>query len=144
MSRSVFSVIGLIIISATVGCGGGGGSVSQSTFSATGKLTVDDKPFGPATLTLSSTDKTAKEASITGNVKPDGAITFVTYGKEGVVVAGNYTVTMAGDIMTMKSVPATEPATIDIKSGDKNVDIKLKSIPGAAPVGGLAAPNLNQ
>ena len=135
----------LVVTTAVIGCGGGGaGAGSQPTFSASGKLTVDDKPFGPATLTLGSTDSSGKLPSVTGNVAEDGTIKFVTYGKEGVVTAGSYNVTMAGDIMTMKTVPATEPATVEIKSGDKSVEIKLKSIAGAAPVGGLAAPDVAQ
>ncbi len=146
MLHRVLTLSFLFMVMAANGCGEGGGAAPDAvpTFSATGNLTVDDKPFGPATLTLGSSDATGKSPSISGKVDKDGKITFVTYGTEGVVAAGTYSVTMAGDIMSMSQVPATEAASIDIKSGDKSVDIKLKSIPGAAPVGGLAPVNTAQ
>jgi hypothetical protein len=139
MLQRMLCLLTLCTLAAAVGCGSSG-PPKKATFKATGKLSVDDKPFGPATLTLSSTDKDMSSPSITGNVAADGTITYVTYGQEGIVTPGKYAVTMAGDIMTMKPVPPVEPATVEIKSGEATVDVKLKAIPGAAPVGGLPLP----
>ena len=139
MPRQFFAAI-LILVVGAMGCSNDSGPPKKSTFKASGKLMVDGKPFGPATLTLSSTSKGADSPSMTGNVAKDGTITFVTYGDEGSVAAGTYDVTMAGDVMAMTQVPAVEPAKIEIKPGDKSVEIALKSIPGAAPVGALPLP----
>jgi hypothetical protein len=140
MLQRVTSLVCLALVTAAIGCGEAGPG-KKSTFSATGTLFVDDKPLaGPATLTLANNDKSPEAPSITGNVGPDGKIKFVTYGQDGVVAAGSYAVTLAGDIMLNKPVPATNPGAVEIKAGDKTVDIKLTGIPGAAPVGGLALP----
>ncbi len=140
MPRRVLSLLTLTLLTVVMGCNSG--PAKKSTFSATGKVTVDDKPLaGPATLTLSNEDITEGAPSISGAVDKDGNVKFTTYGNDGVVAAGKYKVTLAGDIMSASVlVPATEPATIEIKSGDKEVTISLKAIPGAPPVGGIAMP----
>jgi hypothetical protein len=138
MIRFAASVLSLTLAIAFAGCGPDG-PVKLPTMKISGKLTIDDKPFGPATLTLSPSDSDKNKPNSTGNVDKDGKISFVTYGEEG-IAAATYTVTIAGDIMTMSTVPACEPITIEVKAGATSVDINLKSIPGQTIQGGLAPP----
>ena len=137
MMRFAASVLSLSLVIALAGCGPDG-PVKLPTMKISGKLTIDEKPFGPATLTLSSPDSDKNKPNSTGNVDKDGKISFVTYGEEG-IAAGTYTVTIAGDIMAMNAVPGCDPATIEVKAGATSVDISLKSN-GQTITGGLAPP----
>lgn len=122
------------------GCGGDG-PLPLATIRVPVKLFVDDKPFGPASLSLSPTQSAAELPNTTGVAAGDGTVTLTTYGGEG-VVPGEYAVTMSGDIMTAAAVPAVEPAVVAIKRDAASIEIRLKSIPGAAPVGGLPMPKI--
>lgn len=136
MYQRLACLLCLTLVFAAPGCGGEAGK--KPTFSATGKLIVDDKPFGPGTLALSAEGKEQSVPSLSGKVAQDGTVKFTAYGQEGSVVAGTYSATLTGDIMNASvKVPATSPVTVEIKPGDKVVEIKMKSIPGAAAVGGL-------
>ncbi len=89
MPRRVLSLLTLTLLTVVLGCNSG--PAKKSTFSATGKVTVDDKPLpGPATLTLSNEDITEGAPSISGAVDKDGNVKFTTYGNEGVVAAGTF------------------------------------------------------
>lgn len=137
MMRFAALVLSLTLVVAFAGCGPDG-PAKLPTMKIPGKLTIDDKPFGPATLTLSAPDSDKNKPNATGNVDKEGKISFVTYGEEG-IAAGTYNVSIAGDIMAMNAVPGCEPATLEVKAGATSVDVKLKSN-GTTVEGGLAPP----
>ena len=126
MRRSALLLLSLVIVQASVGCGPGG-PPRLATIKVTAKLLVDDKPFGPAQISLSPTEAArTKLPNATGTVAKDGALTLSSYQGSVGIVPGTYSVSLISADASMQ-IPSVVPATVEIKQSDTSVEIHLKS-----------------
>ena len=126
MRRSALLLLSLVIVQVSVGCGPGG-PPRLATIKVTAKLLVDDKPFGPAQISLSPTEAArTKLPNATGTVAKDGAVTLSSYQGSVGIVPGTYSVSLISADASMQ-IPSVVPATVEIKQSDTSVEIHLKS-----------------
>lgn len=118
-------VVGLVFV--TCGCGGSNAPAKLALVKVTGKLFVDDKPFGPALLQLMVEPANPQVPVINGYVKQDGTFELQTYEPGDGAPEGNYTVVLAMDPMAPGNFPVTKPQTAAIKKGSGSLEIKLES-----------------
>lgn len=115
--------VGILVIAASIGCGG---EIRVPTVKVAGALTVDGKPFGPASLTLQPSPADPKKPAATGTVDASGNIAFRTYVDGDGLPVGAYDVTLLADVMTLTPVPPVAECKVEVKAGDK-VAVDLKS-----------------
>jgi len=104
------------------------------------KVYLDDKPYGPGTLSLSPRNQPEKPKkgeipvpNATGEVSQDGTATFSSYTGTKGIVPGTYQVFLAPDPMAIGQAPTVKPATITVEKGIGSLEIKLQSVKGAKP-----------
>lgn len=119
-----------------IGCGGGPAELAVVNVPA--KFKLDDKPFGPATLSLSATNKDSKIPPATGTVAADGAVELKTYPSRTGIVPGEYTVILLPDPMKIGTSPTAENVKITVSKTAEPVEIKMvsKKVRTGAPLGG--------
>jgi hypothetical protein len=133
------------------GCGDGIEKVS--VVAVKGKLYVDDKPHGPATMVLYPipAGEDDQRPAVSGEVTADGSFTLTTYDAGDGAPPGEYTVQLQGTSASSGSVDpaemmaaaaggtAVEQTTIEIPAaGSENLEVRLKSAgqPGGTTGGG--------
>ncbi len=117
----------LVAVTAISGCSNG----QLPTMKIAGTLTVDGKPYGPATVSLSPVEgPSAKVPNATGQVSAEGRFQPASYGPNSGIVAGQYQATLGMDAMTFGSVPVTKPVTVSITSETKSLEISFETIKG--------------
>ncbi|MEK6259328.1 MAG: hypothetical protein AABP62_11990 [Planctomycetota bacterium] len=127
MRRYALLLLGLVIVQVSFGCGPGG-PARQPTINVTAKLLVDDKPFGPALVSLSPTaEARTKLPNATGTVTKDGVVTLSSYQGSVGIVPGTYSVSLTSDPKSSTPIPSVVPATVEIKQSDTAIEIQLKS-----------------
>lgn len=114
--------VALVSVALCLGCG----EARVPTEKVTGTLTVDGKPFGPASLTLQPSSADSKNPAAKGNVDPSGNVAFRTYVDGDGIPIGSYDVTLLPDVMTLSPVPPVDKCVVEVKAGDK-VTINLKA-----------------
>jgi len=103
--RSVYYMMFAVLVSYVVmGCGGGGDDLLE-VYPTTGKLTLDDEPFGPTQIHLVPVG-TKGGRSLVGTVDKSGQVTFTTYKGGDGVPAGEYRVAVG---MVMGEPPRPFP-----------------------------------
>lgn len=104
------------------------------TVPVAGKLTVDDKPFGPALIQLTPEPANEKMPVVNGYVKQDGSFQLQTYKEGDGAPAGKYKVVLTMDPMSPGNVPAVKSLIVEVAkpSGSQvaNLDIKFESSGG--------------
>jgi len=121
---------GLALTLAISGCGG---EAMLPTVEIKAKVFVDDKEFGPATVSLSPPDAKSKTPNCGAMVSASGDTELNSYkGKKG-IVPGRYSVQIGQDPLTMSQVPLVAPVTIEITDSTKTVEIRLKTEKNAKP-----------
>lgn len=142
----VFRYVCILMLIAAAGCSGSGEPLVP-TVPATGKLMVDGKPFGPATISLNSMTEGVPSAS--GLVKEDGTFVLGTYTTDDGVAEGEFTAELLSDPMATSMAPVVERQTITVKHSDSGpVSIELdfkataKQDPAAIPEVPSGAPAL--
>ena len=141
--QKVVLCCGVVILAA--GCGGGdeGSADKVAVVPVKGTLYLDDKPHGPASLSLTPTGgKTGTGVArpqVGGAVNADGTFSLSTYGENDGAAPGDYEVALAAvsdpgsmeaslAAMNGEGAPATEPLTITIpEGGSESLEIKLVS-----------------
>lgn len=122
----------LILSMATLGCGKGESRLP--TVDVTAKVFVDDKPYGPAMVSMSSPDKDKKLPNSTGRVKEDGTASLVSYPNSKGIVPGNYSCNLLSDPLAMKQPPMVAPLLVDIKKDSgQTVELRFKTMKNAPP-----------
>lgn len=107
--RTHFSVLTLIAVLTSVGCGESSDEPARvQLFPASGNLTMDGKPFGPATLRFVPENSGTEEAparGFVGVVDADGKVTVTTYEGGDGAPSGTYKVTAFSSAGTAKPIP---------------------------------------
>jgi hypothetical protein len=138
MVRSVICLLFACVIS---GCGGSDPRVE--TFPASGSLSVDGKPFGPAQLSLIPMDASIPSAS--ASVSVDGKFVLSTYEPDDGAAVGEFKVSLLMDPMAepFRDVPPLKPTTTTISKPSEGqdfvLDLKLETSgkdSGSDPAGG--------
>jgi hypothetical protein len=152
------AVISYLLISC-LGCGSSG-PPRLATVKVQGKLYIDDKPFGPCTLSLSpdsvapaAPGKPPTTAPALAQVAADGSFTLRTYEDGDGAVPGTYSVTISpslGDATSAapptttmnSSFPGVKPAkaTIPKEGVGSGLDIKLEGTGAGAGMPGMGPP----
>lgn len=123
-----FVAVGLSML--LLGCG----QSKLPTIKVEGQVTVDGKPYGPATISLSPTDgPTSKTPNASGPISADGKFTVNSYGPNSGVVPGTYSVALGMDPMNFNTPPIIKPTQITIAQDAKTVDVQLQTVKGAKP-----------
>lgn len=116
----VVAVMGTALFAA--GCG----KNTTGAIPVKGKLLVDGKPFGPASIALRPASPDEKLPHASGSVAADGTFTLKSgKGVEG-AVPGRYVVDVSEDVMTGKGVPMLEPLTVEIPSASGRGPLELE------------------
>ncbi len=158
-SNRLFGLFAVALISAQLlGCTGNDGKLDL--VSVKGKVTLDGKPYGPATLTLQPTAGVEgdKRPVVGGVVEADGSYALTTYETGDGAPVGEYTATLgapqsSGDgttdptqeamaAMGGGNAPSTAPLKVTVpEGGSESLDLKFvstkkKKVPmvGGAPV----------
>jgi hypothetical protein len=100
---------------------------------------VDDKPFGPAMLSMSASDAAKKLPNSTGAVNAEGVAVLKSYPDSNGLVAGSYTCVLSPDPLKMNQVPMVTPMTAEFKDDAKTVDLHFKTVKNARP--GMVPPS---
>jgi len=132
--QSVRILVVVLLALLLAGCGKKQGKHGE--IPVEGTLYVDDKPYGPALLSLTPTD--TERPSVEGSVKDDGTFTLRTQkGTEG-APEGTYAVTVNPDALSETMLPNLEKKTVEIKKpsdgGTLKLEIRLKSRKGVIDV----------
>ncbi len=129
------------------GCSSEVGEERVETVPVSGKLYVDDMPFGGVDLQLVPTGgdpNSDKRRTASARVAEDGSFTLTTYEQGDGASPGSYTVSLVAPSMTdpeamgqpQKPIPPVAPATVTIPDGGTDsLEIRLKST-GKPPAGG--------
>jgi hypothetical protein len=127
MRRNALLLLSLVIVQSSSGCGPGG-PPQLPTIKVTAKLLVDDKPFGPALLSLSPTEAArTKLPNATGTVTKEGVVTLSSYQGSVGIVPGTYSVSLTSDSKSSTPIPSIVPATVEVKQSDTAITIQLTS-----------------
>lgn len=127
MAKRLVSGAVLLCLVSVVGCFGSG-KKQVPTVRVEGKLFVDDKPYGPATISLNTKNKEIPGAS--GVSKADGSFELTTYKPRDGAAEGEFNVELLMDPMAGTTVPSVAPEVVTIKkpaSGALKLEVKLKS-----------------
>lgn len=126
-----FSLVVLMLAGSVVGCGKG----QLPTVEVKAKVYVDEKPFGPAALSLSppTSGKDQKQPNSSGSVSADGTATLKSYPNGKGIVPGTYTCNLLPDPLAMNQVPMVGPVSIEIKSAGQTVDLRFNTVKNAVP-----------
>ncbi|WP_417848458.1 hypothetical protein [Thalassoglobus sp.] len=125
-----------------VGCSGGADLEMDKlkTVPASGKLTIDGSPFGPATIDLIPLDSNERVRAGSALVAEDGSFTVGTYDDDDGIVPGSYTVRVSVPLDSASPAPNVEYFEFTVgDDGDKEIALDLKKGTGA---GGLLSPDL--
>ncbi|HEY0981198.1 MULTISPECIES: hypothetical protein [unclassified Schlesneria] len=118
------------------GCGGGPAQLPVVTVPA--KLVLDDKPYGPATLSLSAASPGSKIPPATGTVASDGSVDLKSYPNKPGIVPGEYVVLLLPDPMKIGTSPTADSVKVTVSKSADPVEIKMtsKKVRTGAPLGG--------
>ncbi|QDT32462.1 hypothetical protein [Thalassoglobus polymorphus] len=126
-----------------VGCSGGADLEMDKlkTVPASGKLTIDGSPFGPATIDLIPLDSNERVRAGSAQVEEDGSFTVGTYDDDDGIVPGSYTVRVSVPLDSASPAPNVEYFEFTVgNDGDEEIALDLKKGAGA---GGLLSPDLD-
>lgn len=129
MVRCYIAALGFALAMMSMGCGPG----QLSTVKVSAKVFVDDKPFGPAGLSLSSPTGDKKVPNASGSVTADGTATLRTYPNGSGIVPGVYSCNLLPDPLAMNQVPIVGPISVDVKTAGESLELRFKTIAGAVP-----------
>lgn len=144
--RAVRVPLSLAVCILVTGCGG---PTRLSTVQASGTVYLDDKPHGPARLTLTpvSAGSTDVRSAIGGDVEPDGKFKLTTYEEGDGAPPGEYTVTLGAAVsdagstdpaamMSMMGGGGVSAAPLSIAipgEGSENLELKFTSVKSTGP-----------
>lgn len=134
--------LGCVAVLLCLGCGGSSGGPRLKTVPVKGTLTVDGKPFGPATVQLLPQEAdAAKRKAAVGQADSSGKFVIGSYDKQDGAVPGAYDVRIDVDLAAGMA-PAVDSQTVKVgPQGDENLQIGLKTRKGA---GDLLSPKLQE
>lgn len=137
------SVTCLLIVCAISGCGESG---RVETFPASGSLSIDGQPFGPAQLSLTPLDGSVPPAS--AKVSADGKFVLSTYEPNDGAAVGEFKVSLLMDPMAepFRDIPPLKPASATVSQPPEGqefvLNLELESsgkLSGSVPAGGADA-----
>ena len=121
----------LPILATCIVMAGCGGETRQSLSKVSGTVYLDDKPHGPARLTLTPVSAGSKDtrSTIGGEVDPSGKYTLTTYDQGDGAPPGKYTITLAAGGADPAS---TDPAAMMQLMGGSSAAPLMVDIPAEA------------
>lgn len=147
--------LGILCMLALVGCGSG----EQAVYPASGTLTLDGKPFGPAIVVFQSTapvEKGAEQKAPGGQADASGNVTLTTYKPGDGAPAGEYRVYLPANPMNPGQAlpqiyqdPKTSGLTVKVEpkseagANEFKIELKLSAGPLARPIGSPTATGID-